>query len=203
MPESSYTPADLLAFEEEIAQLFAKGEIRSPVHLGGGNEDALIEIFKTIGPNDWVLGQWRSHFHCLLRGVPRDELKDAILKGRSVALCFPKQKILCSGICGGIAPIAVGLAWSLKKRDDASPTPAGVKVHVFLGDMSSEMGIVHESIRYAVGHELPIRWIVEDNGHSVCTNTQAVWGSGTNWGHISYRYTLSRPHVGIGHWVRF
>src|ERR1700688_2554029 len=126
------TGADLLAFEEEIAQEFAAGRIRSPIHLGGGNESQLIDIFsggnlpdRTIKPHDWVLAGWRSHYHCLLKGAPPAELKAAILAGQSVSLCFPKHKVLCSGIVGGIAPIAVGIAWSLKRRADASPLGLG------------------------------------------------------------------------------
>ena len=30
--------------------------IKAPLHLAGGNERDLIETFKNIGPQDWVLG---------------------------------------------------------------------------------------------------------------------------------------------------
>lgn len=190
--------ADLLAFEEDIAQEFAAGNIRSPIHLGGGNEAQLIEIFKGIGPDDWVLAGWRSHYHCLLKGVPRDELKAAIMAGRSVSLCFPEYKILCSGIVGGIAPIAVGLAWAIKDRQEP-----GIEVHCFLGDMSAQSGIVHEAMKYAAGHDLPVRWIIEDNGTSVCTDTKASWGTRVGSQVTYYDYKLSRPHSGVGRWVKF
>lgn len=200
------TPEDLLAFEEEIAADFAAGLIHSPVHLGGGNELQLIEIFRDIQPDDWVFVGWRAHFHALLKGAPRDELKAAILAGHSVSLCFPRQKILCSGIVGGIAPIALGVAWSLKRRNDDGLGPQTF-AHVFLGDMSAESGIVHECMKYAEGHNLPIRWIVEDNGLSVCTDTRKSWGE---WEDMSgmprvvrYKYKLTRSHVGVGAWVRF
>src|SRR5262245_28286635 len=111
------TSEELLGFEQEIADLFAAGKIKSPIHLAGGNEQQLIDTFKEIRPQDWVLCGWRSHYHCLLRGVPRNEIKEAILAGHSVGLCFPEYKILSSGIVGGTAPIAVGLAWSLKRRN--------------------------------------------------------------------------------------
>jgi pyruvate dehydrogenase E1 component alpha subunit len=192
------TPDDLLAFEEDIAQEFAAGKIRAPIHLGGGNERQLIDIFETIAPDDWVLAGWRSHFHCLLKGVPPAELKAAILAGHSVSLCFPAHKILCSGIVGGIAPIAVGLAWAIKRRGDDR------RVHCFLGDMSAESGIVHEAMKYASGHDLPIRWIIEDNGLSVCTDTKESWGTAVHLTKVTrYSYTLSRPHVGTGRWVKF
>jgi hypothetical protein len=34
------TPADLIAFENDIANDFNAGKIKSPVHLAGGNEEA-------------------------------------------------------------------------------------------------------------------------------------------------------------------
>ncbi len=187
------TPAELLAFEADIAAEFAAGNIHAPIHLGGGNETQLIEIFKSIGPADWVLSHWRSHYHCLLKGVPPDVLKAKIMAGHSVALCFPEYKILSSGIVGGTAPIAVGLAM------------ASARVHCFIGDMSAESGIVHESMKYAARNRLKVKWYVEDNGKSVCTDTQQSWGEHSEAvpDMSRYEYVLTRPHSGIGKWVRF
>lgn len=198
------TPADLLAFEERIAKAFAAGKIKAPIHLSRGNEDQLIKMFRDIKPDDYVLCGWRSHFHCLLKGVPPADLERAILDGRSVSLCFAEHKILCSGIVGGIAPIAVGLAWAIKKKNDADYTGHEQTVWVFLGDMSYESGVVHESIKYAAGHELPVKWIVEDNGKSVCTDTRKSWGESRKPPEVEcYTYDLTRPHAGIGVYVRF
>lgn len=201
----SLTAADLIAFEDEVAARFARAQIPHPVHLAGGNEDELIRIFADIKPHHWVLCGWRSHWHCLLKGVPLNELMAAILKGRSVSLCFPQYKIFSSGIVGGIAPIAVGITQSLKWRQNEDPTGADdSKVHCFVGDMTAETGTVHEAMMYAARHDLPVRWIVEDNGLSVCTPTRAAWGE--NWrtpSVRSYKYKLTRPHVGINKWVRF
>lgn len=202
--KTEWTPESLLAFEAEIAAAFERGEIRSPVHLAGGNEQALIDIFASIAPSDWVLCAWRSHYHCLLKGVPPEELKTAIFAGHSIALSFEKQKILCSAIVGGTAPIAMGIAWSLKRHNDIDPTGNEAKVHCFLGDMTAETGIVHECMKYADRHSLPIRWIIEDNGKSVCTPTQEVWGyNGNSTEVVRYQHELSRPHCGIGKYVRF
>lgn len=192
------TPETLLAFEAEMATLFEEGKIRSPLHLAGGNEQNLIDVFKHIDlENDWLCCQWRSHYHCLLAGVPPEELKAAILQGRSINLCFPKYRVISSAIVGGIAPIAMGIAWGLKR----SGKPG--KVWVFMGDMTVLTGIVSETMRYAHGHELPIRFVTEDNGKSVCTNTKEVWGRSGYSPHISYRYEMTRPHVGIGKHVSF
>lgn len=197
--QTQWTPETLLAFEEDIAQCFARGEIRAPIHLAGGNEQQLIDIFSAIEPDDWVLGAWRAHYHSLLKGVPADDLRRAILAGRSISLAFPEHKVLCSAIVGGIAPIATGLAWSIKQRGGAE------RVHCFIGDMTMQTGIVHEAMTYVRRHNLPVRWIVEDNGKSVCTDTQEAWGHDRR-AHpdlTQYRYHLSRVHSGIGQWVRF
>ncbi len=199
------TPDDLIEFEEEMAELFAAGEIRSPLHLAGGNENNLIEIFRDIRPQDWVLGSWRSHYHALLKGVPRDEVRRAILNGRSIALCFPFYKVLCSAIVGGIAPIAIGIAWAIKKEWESADHVNGDmdRVYVFLGDMTAECGVVHEAMKYAEGHKLPVTWIVEDNGLSVKTDTRKVWGVDACTIPQRYRYTMTKPHVGIDRWVAF
>jgi len=192
------TPQDLLDFEEDIAQEFAAGKIPFPVHLAGGNESHLIECFRDVGPDDWVLCSWRSHYHCLLRGVPPAQLKRAIMEGHSIALCFPDHRILSSAIVGGICPIAVGLAWSIKRVGGHN------KVHCFIGDMTSQCGIFQECRRYATGHGLPVRWIVENNGKSVMTDTVEAWGRMHSFPDVkTYTYYLSRPHVGIGTFVRF
>lgn len=192
---------ELLAFEADIAAEFEAGKIKAPVHLAGGNEAQLIEIFRDIKPEDWVLCSWRSHYHCLLKGVPPAELKAAIMAGRSIALCFPEHKILSSAIVGGICPIATGLGWAIKERG------GNERVHVFVGDMTARAGIYHECIQYCVGHGLPVTFHIEDNGKSVCTKTDEAWGN-KRWydrgcEERSYSYELSRPHVGTGKWVRF
>lgn len=190
---------ELIAFEQEIAEDFAAGLIASPVHLSGGNEDKLIEIFKKITPDDYVLGTWRSHLHCLLKGVPRETLKKKIHSGRSIGLCFPEHRILCSALVGSIAPIAVGIAWAIKKAGGKE------KVWCFLGDMGARTGIVNECARYAAGFELPVVWIIENNGKSVTTDTKEVWGDKDvpvlNF--LQYSYELTYPHVGIGQHVSF
>ena len=84
----------LIAFETKIGNLFNKKKIKAPIHLYFGNENHIINIFKKIKKNDWVLCSWRSHYQCLLKGVPNKKLEKSILKGNSIALCFPEHKIL-------------------------------------------------------------------------------------------------------------
>ena len=191
------TKDELIAFEARIAERFNNAEIHYPVHLSGGNEDQLIEIFKDIRKEDWVIGTWRSHYHCLLKGVPPGQLEAAILDGRSIALCFPQHRVLCSAIAGGGIPIALGIAMGLVK------SAAAGKVWCFLGDMVSFSGIFQESSYYAGSMNLPLRWIVEDNGVSVCTPTHDIWGIGGDPDVEQYSYDLKWPHAGAGIRVQF
>jgi TPP-dependent pyruvate/acetoin dehydrogenase alpha subunit len=194
------TASDLIAFERDIADAFNAGQIRAPVHLSGGGEETLIEIFREVGPRDWVLTTWRSHYHALLRGVPPAQLKADILAGRSITLCYPEHRVLSSAIVGGILPIAVGIAWAIRRANLPE------RVWAFVGDMTSMTGVFTECAKYARGHDLPIRLVVEDNGRSVCTPTQEVWGSERrkNEGKTRhYRYESSWPHSGAGVRVNF
>jgi TPP-dependent pyruvate/acetoin dehydrogenase alpha subunit len=202
--KTDWTPETLIAFERDIAETFNRGEIRAPVHLAGGNEEVLIEIFDRIAERDWVCGTWRAHYHCLLKGVPADELKAAIVAGRSIALCFPERRVICSAMVGGIVPLALGLAWA-SKRDGVDH-----QVWCFVGDMAMRSGLFQECEQYAVGHRLPIHFIVEDNRKSVATDTRAAWGQerrlmrGQRFPEtVEYDYDLEWPHVGTGKFVIF
>ena len=110
-----WTPKELIAFEDQIAALFNAAKIKAPVHLYYGNEEKIIEVFREVQDDDWVMCSWRSHYQCLLKGVPSEKLKEEIVAGRSISLCFPEQKIVSSAIVGGILPIALGVAMGIKR----------------------------------------------------------------------------------------
>ena len=162
---------ELIAFEEDIANTFNEGKIKAPVHLYSGNEDEMINIFKDIREQDWVLCTWRSHYQCLLKGVPPALVKEKILEGKSISLNFPDYNIFSSAIVTGILPIAVGIGLSIKrdKKDDW--------VYCFVGDMTSETGSFNECYKYVVNHDLPVKFLIEDNDKSVCTDTKKIWNT--------------------------
>ena len=196
---------DLILFEEEIATLFNSGKIRAPVHLYKGNEEKIINVFKNIKKNDWVFCSWRSHYQCLLKGVPAKKVKEEILAGRSISLCFPKYKIFSSALVGGALPIAVGTAMSIKYKKEKDS-----KVYCFIGEMTAETGIAHECIKYSRNFKLPIHFIVEDNEKSVCTDTREAWNQkklsfeNINDEYVTYyKYKTTYPHAGAGIRVQF
>lgn len=199
------TVEEIVKFEQEIADLFQEGKIRAPIHLRSGCEEQLINIFKDVNDEDWIFNYWASHIHCLLKGVPAEDLKQQILEGRSISLCFPDHNIYCSGIVGSLAGVAVGTAWGLKRQNKKGA------VYLFTGDMGAECGIFHEAVKYALNFDLPIKFVVEDNGVSVMTDTQKTWGSDKPWfvntiyeeKIIYYKYQNSWPHSGLGKRIAF
>ncbi len=129
---------ELIEFEQEIKKIYESGKIKAPIHLSGNNEDQLIKIFKKIKKNDWVFSTWRNHYHALLKGIPKNWLKKEIIAGRSMGINNLKYKFYSSAIVGGIIPIALGVAKSIKLKKQKN------KVWIFIGDMTYETGIFHE-----------------------------------------------------------
>ena len=201
---SEWTVEGLIAFESKIADLFNNGVIRAPVHLSDGSESSIIEIFKSVKTEDWVFCSWRSHYQALLKGVPATRVEAEILAGRSISLCFSDFNFYSSAIVGGQVPIAVGAALSLKRNSQPG------HVWCFIGDMTSETGIAQTAIRYSEKQDLPITFVVEDNGISVLTQTRDVWNSkslrfeeSNSTKILSYKYKSKYPHAGAGVRVQF
>jgi len=199
------TERELIEFEEEVAEIFNLGKIRAPIHLYSGNEYEMIKVFEEITDDDWVMCSWRSHYQCLLKGVPKQRLIEDISSGKSISLCYSEYKIVSSAIVTGILPIAVGLASDIKTKGETN------KVFCFMGDMTSESGMAYECIKYSRNHKLPIKFIIEDNGKSVCTDTRKTWNvenlnyEGCDDEYVKYyKYDLTKyPHAGSGKRIQF
>jgi len=208
---------ELSDYEDRIEKLYKQGEIRAPIHLSGGNERQVIDIFENIKENDWVFSSYRCHYQALMKGISEEWLEKEIIAGRSMYIMDDKNKFYSSSIVPGQLPIALGVALAEKLKN------SGNHVWAFCGDMAAETGVFHEVTKYAHGHNLPITFIVEDDGLSVYTPTKTVWGTSTfpsengklhslvnsnENSHledriIRYSYERRYPHHGIGVWVEF
>ena len=192
------TKEELIAFEQEIADAFGRGEIRGPTHLVGGNETTLIHLFKDIKKTDWVFSTYRSHYHALLHGVPVDKVRAEIMAGRSMNMFFPEHRFFTSAIVAGCLPIAVGVAYAMKRNGEEG------KVWCFIGDMAATTGIFSESYKFIQANRLPIIVQIEDNGLSCNSPTNAAWGPYDDCNDADgYIYDRTYPHVGIDKWVQF
>ena len=111
-----------------------------------------------------------------------------------------KYKFYSSSIVGGGLPIALGLALAIKKKKTND------KVFIFIGDMTFESGVFHETYKYSQNFNLPLIFIVEDNGLSTNTPTKEAWNKLQKIPKknlIHYRYKRKYPHHGTGNWVLF
>ena len=198
--EGNWSEQDLIDFENNIITHWEGGEIRGPIHLSNGNEKELIKIFNKIGIEDWVFSTWRSHYHALLHGMEPSVLKQKILDGKSITIVDKDSKFYASAIVTGTLPIALGVAKALKLQKSEN------KVWVFLGDMAFESGIFYEVHKYARNYDLPLYFVVEDNGVSTNTPTLDTWNGiqrDIPEDVIYYKYESKYPHYGTGKWVVF
>jgi len=193
-------PNIITNFESKVYDLYNAGKIPYPVHLTKGNEIQLSKIFQYISNKDWVLSTWRNHGHALMHGINEKKLLNQIMKGKSMYVSSNKNKFLSSSIAGGMLPIALGLALSIKRKKQKN------KVWIFIGDMTSMMGSFYEVYNYSRNFNLPLEFVIEDNGKSVYTNTKKTW----NVKNIKYpkdifyyKFNLKYPHHGTGKWVSF
>jgi pyruvate dehydrogenase E1 component alpha subunit len=197
--EHGFSEQDLIDFENTIVGHWEAAKIRGPVHLSNGNESQLVDVFKRIKTTDWVFSTWRSHYHALLKGIDPSWIESEILAGRSITLCNIDEKFYSSAIVTATLPIALGTALSIKRSGSDE------KVWVFIGDMSFETGAFYEVHKYARNFNLPLHFIVEDNGVSTYTPTEATWNIKRDIPSdiIHYSYKSKYPHYGSGKWIAF
>lgn len=186
-----------------------------PTHLSGGNESDLIWIFKNIKPSDWVVSTHRNHYHYLLKGGDADALFQEITGGVN-SLCGGKsgsmhttdmgRRFISSCLVGCGAPIAVGIAESLKRACSKD------SVWCFVGDGAVDQGMFYEALVYAESKDLPITFVVEDNNRSVASTKEdrGVENSPTRQGAILlsnkvkyYSFEPTYPHCGDGSFISF
>ncbi len=189
----------LINFENKVKQAFLDAKIRAPIHLSAGNEGRLIQIFRKIRRDDWVFSTHRSHYHALLHGISIKWLFDQILAGYSMHINSQKHKFMTSSIVCGCTPIALGVAMGMQRMKLPN------HIWCFVGDMAAETGIFMECTKYAARNDLPISFVVEDNGLSTNSPTGVVWGNQKGKPDIiRYNYVRTCAHINVaGHFVTF
>jgi pyruvate dehydrogenase E1 component alpha subunit len=198
------TKEELIAFETKIKAAFEAGELPYLIHLSGGNEQALIDIFEVVRPGDWVFATHRNHYHYLLAGGDEDRLERLIRAGRSMFVYERALNFFTSSIVAGTPCIAAGVALSLRRRGSDR------RVFCFVGDASEDQGHFYEAVRWVASNNLPCVFIVENNNRSVESSIQQRHGP--NPWHAcwppcvkTYHYAPTYPHAGTGckQWVKF
>jgi pyruvate dehydrogenase E1 component alpha subunit len=161
-------------FEERLHIDFGRGDIPGFVHLYAGEEAAAAGIMMHLGDGDRIASTHRGHGHCIAKGVDVVSMMKEIY-GRSGGACngkggsmhiadLHKGMMGANGILGAGAPLACGAGLAAKFRGK------GEVALTFVGDGASNQGTFLESLNLAAVWNLPVVFVVENNGYAESTS---------------------------------
>jgi len=171
-------------FEERVHTEFAGGAIPGFVHLYAGEEASAVGVCMHLGDKDYIGSTHRGHGHCIAKGCDVKAMMKEIY-GRKDGLCggkggsmhiadLSKGMMGANGIVGGGPPLVCGAALTAKTLKTG-----GVAV-AFVGDGGSNQGTTLESYNLAKVWNLPVIFVIEDNGYAESTASEwSVAGSQT------------------------
>ena len=161
------------AFEERVHFEIADGTVPGFVHLYAGEESSAVGVCAHLSATDQIGSTHRGHGHCIAKGCDVKGMmkeiyakKDGLCggKGGSMHIAdFDKGMMGANAIVGGSAPLAVGAALSAKTLKTG-----GIAV-AFMGEGSTNEGAAMESLNLASVWQLPVVFVVEDNGYTEST----------------------------------
>jgi len=166
-------------FEEKAEEGYAIGKIGGFCHLHIGQEGVAAGSIKALRAEDYVVSAYREHTLALAKGVaPRAVMAELYGKatgasggkGGSMHIFDRDVRFMGGhGIVGAQVPLATGIAWKLKYRDEDNI------VVCFMGDAAVNQGAFHEALNMAAIWDLPAIYVVENNHY----------GMGTAFGRVS------------------
>jgi pyruvate dehydrogenase E1 component alpha subunit len=163
-------------FEERSMESYQAGKMGGFLHLYIGQESVAVGIASLLGPDDHMITAYRNHGHGLAVGMTMNECMAELYgkdtgcsrgKGGSMHYFAPDKNYWGGhGIVAGQTPLGLGLAYGLKY--------AGKKgaAFAFLGDGAVNQGAFHESLNLAELWDLPVIYVIENNGYSMGTSQQ-------------------------------
>lgn len=161
-------------FEETLLELFSANQLKGTTHTCIGQEANAVAVMNHIREEDYVFSNHRCHGQFIAYSGNVKILLSEIM-GRQAGMCRGRggSQHICyrhfytNGVQGGIVPNATGLAFSNKLKGDCTSV-----VVVFLGDGTLGQGVVYESFNLAALYEVPILYVIEDNGYAMSTKVQ-------------------------------
>ncbi len=163
-------------FEQRALNEYTRGKMGGFMHLYIGQESVAVGACSLMGDDDHVITAYRCHGHALAVGMSMNECMAELYgkatgcskgKGGSMHFFAPDKNYWGGhGIVGGQTPLGLGLAYGLKYK--------GLKgaAMCFLGDGAVNQGCFYESLNMAALFELPVIYIIENNGYSMGTSLE-------------------------------
>ncbi|MFO1451128.1 MAG: pyruvate dehydrogenase (acetyl-transferring) E1 component subunit alpha [Opitutaceae bacterium] len=161
-------------FEERSLRAYQAKKIGGFLHLYIGQEAVAVGCCSLMGKNDHVITAYRDHGHAIAVGMDTKPLMAELYgkvtgcskgKGGSMHYFDPSRNFWGGhGIVGGQIPLGTGLAYAVKYKGLKGAAMA------FMGDGAVNQGAVHEAYNLAALWELPVIFVVENNGYSMGTS---------------------------------
>lgn len=173
-------------FEDSLDNLFEEGRIFGTYHRCIGQEATAVAFTHTLDrKKDYVVSNHRNHGHYLsfsndYEGLLR-ELQGSSLGvsgGRGGSQVIFGSNFVSNGILGSTVSFATGLSLAQSRLSK------GGIVICFMGDGALGEGVVYESLNMASLWNLPILYVVENNGIAQSTKTSEIMA-----GKIEDRFT--------------
>ncbi len=163
-------------FEERSLRAYQAKKIGGFLHLYIGQEAVAVGCCSLMGKNDHVITAYRDHGHAIAVGMGVNELMAELYgkatgcskgKGGSMHYFAPDRNFWGGhGIVGGQIPLGTGLAYALKYKGLKGAAMA------FMGDGAVNQGAVHEAYNLAALWQLPVVFVIENNGYSMGTSQE-------------------------------
>jgi pyruvate dehydrogenase E1 component alpha subunit len=161
-------------FEERSLRAYQAKKIGGFLHLYIGQEAVAVGCCSLMGKDDHVITAYRDHGHAIAVGMGPNELMAELYgkvtgcskgKGGSMHYFAPDRNFWGGhGIVGGQIPLGAGLAYGLKYLARKGAAMA------FMGDGAVNQGAVHEAYNLAALWQLPVIFVIENNGYSMGTS---------------------------------
>jgi len=163
-------------FEEKAGQMYGMQKIRGFCHLYIGQEAVAVGSVAALEKNDIILTAYRDHGLALARGTSPNaamaELYGKITgctKGKGGSMhFFDVENNFYGGhaIVGAQIPLGAGIAFAEKYKGTSNICAC------FFGDGAVRQGALHESFNLAAAWNLPVLYIIENNGYAMGTSVK-------------------------------
>ncbi len=163
-------------FEEKALLAYSQQKIRGFCHVYIGQEAIAAGISSALTPDDKLVTAYRQHGVALARGLDSNSCMAELfgkatgcVKGKGGSMHFFSKKhnyFGGNGIVGAQIPIGTGMALAEKYRKTKN-----ISVTMF-GDGAARQGALYESFNMAMTWNLPVLYIVENNGYAMGTSVE-------------------------------
>ncbi len=161
-------------FEQASLKYYNAGRMAGFLHLYIGQEAVAVGTISLGGADDHFITAYRDHGHALAVGMSMDECMAEMFgkqtgcskgKGGSMHFFAPDKNYWGGhGIVGGQTPLGLGLAYGLKYLGREGCCLC------YLGDGAVNQGAYHESLNLAALFDIPVIYVIENNGYSMGTS---------------------------------